>query len=1074
MPRIPGPLAPLLALSLAACDAGTPPVSGGGAAGESEPPLRLVPGREVRLDAQGDLERFGFRDASDGGFAAGHAATHDVRVAAGVLRVTPRHLGQAGTAVELETRSVSRGGQALDLTALESTVDRDSGALEVVRAGVAERFENFEGGVEQSWRFHDQPPGAGDLVVEVAVRGHEYVATTERGLHFASPGGLGFRYSHAVWVGADGGEVEVAAVHDGGAIRLAVPADVLAATAFPAVLDPIVEPEVRVDRPVVGGAGDISDQAALSWSGSQYLAVWRQDIPDDSIETHMRAARIAADGTVLDPTGLDISGGTSDSPSATFFGGKFVVAYRRGGAVRLARVGVGGGVEAAGRIGEENGNCRGPDIASGATEAMIVYTRCGTTDIIQTVRHDGDTASSPVSLGASQDEAIPRIAASPAGDYLAVWADQNDDIRGRFIAPAGVPGAEVLIANGGGPKSNPDVAFAGSDFVVVWQRDASGTQQIRAVRVSPTGTVGGAVDVSSLTAAAAEPSVSCSADCLVTWRGGPDASAIDLRARRLAADLTALTDEWILVGGTRTQGPGAIAGAGGDHYLVWPDEESGLMEVHGATASDDGAGQLALGTDTLLATGASNGESEPAVATAPSSWLLAWADNRNGGSDIFGKRFGLDGIQKTPRAKPIHEGPDLQAGPRLVWNGSAYLAAWHNASLPRGVRAARVEANGTVLDPAGIFLGTGNYAFIGGVAGSPSGWLVSWIRQSSVGLQLRINMVGLDGTASAPVTVATGIAQPAAAAYDPAADLYVLVWLDGPTRTFLAIRVMTDGTVVDTSPVPIAALGGTHFYGAEMVYGGGAFLVAWRDGVAWDGDIVGARFKLGPSGIETLTTGAVPLVTSPENEGADLSLTFTARGYLLAFERLVDDTHVDIFGLQIATSGLVHGGPFLLAGGPGDEEMPVVAGAPGGRALLAYQRKSGSDPARVYVRRLLAAWPNGTTCTGGAQCESGFCADGRCCDQACGGAVEDCQACSVEAGAGADGICTLLAAGEFCRRRVDPFCDLAERCDGVTSSCPADLGTNQGAVCDEACGAVCPLADDSGSPHVCPTCPEAP
>ena len=99
--------------------------------------------------------------------------------------------------------------------------------------------------------------------------------------------------------------------------------------------------------------------------------------------------------------------------------------------------------------------------------------------------------------GPHQLPANPRIAASPAGDYLAVWADQNDDIRGRFIAPAGVPGAEVLIANGGGPKSNPDVAFAGSDFVVVWQRDASGTQQIRAVRVSPTGTVGGAVDVSS-------------------------------------------------------------------------------------------------------------------------------------------------------------------------------------------------------------------------------------------------------------------------------------------------------------------------------------------------------------------------------------------------------------------------------------------------------------------------------------------------------------------------------------------------------------------------------------------------
>lgn len=68
--------------------------------------------------------------------------------------------------------------------------------------------------------------------------------------------------------------------------------------------------------------------------------------------------------------------------------------------------------------------------------------------------------------------------------------------------------------------------------------------------------------------------------------------------------------------------------------------------------------------------------------------------------------------------------------------------------------------------------------------------------------------------------------------------------------------------------------------------------------------------------------------------------------------------------------------------------------------------------AGVTVQKL----SNGTACKVGLQCQSGFCADGVCCNTACGGGVTtDCQACSVKAGAAQDGSCGTLTAGTLCR-----------------------------------------------------------
>ena len=83
--------------------------------------------------------------------------------------------------------------------------------------------------------------------------------------------------------------------------------------------------------------------------------------------------------------------------------------------------------------------------------------------------------------------------------------------------------------------------------------------------------------------------------------------------------------------------------------------------------------------------------------------------------------------------------------------------------------------------------------------------------------------------------------------------------------------------------------------------------------------------------------------------------------------------------------------------------------------------------------------PQGAPCSAAWACLSGSCADGVCCDTACGGSdPSDCLACSAAAGAAQDGTCTPRPAGQRCRESVDPY-DPAEVCDGQGPACPADV-----------------------------------
>lgn len=142
----------------------------------------------------------------------------------------------AGAAVEVHTAAVWRGTTALDVDLVAAEATPELAIL--VRACLVETVQRAAGGVEQSWRFERAPGAAGDLIIAVAATGLAYVGADAAGLQLRQPGGVEVRYGHGTWIDAKGTRWAIPARYDQGRILLVVPAAVLAASSFPAVLDP--------------------------------------------------------------------------------------------------------------------------------------------------------------------------------------------------------------------------------------------------------------------------------------------------------------------------------------------------------------------------------------------------------------------------------------------------------------------------------------------------------------------------------------------------------------------------------------------------------------------------------------------------------------------------------------------------------------------------------------------------------------------------------------------------------------------------------------------------------------------
>jgi hypothetical protein len=143
----------------------------------------------------------------------------------------------------------------------------------------------------------------------------------------------------------------------------------------------------------------------------------------------------------------------------------------------------------------------------------------------------------------------------------------------------------------------------------------------------------------------------------------------------------------------------------------------------------------------------------------------------------------------------------------------------------------------------------------------------------------------------------------------------------------------------------------------------------------------------------------------------------------------------------------------------------------GSRALVgAFTASPGGTTSAGAAYVFTDGKPNGDPCAAATDCQSGFCADGVCCNTACGGSSDtDCQACSSAKGAATNGTCgATQAAANFVCRASAGACDVADKCDGTGTACPMDAKQPSTFTCRGSAG-VCDVAETcTGTTNNCP------
>ncbi len=1086
------------AAALVACQGGTGPSGPDVGDVDVQPEAPTVSGRalvgpERAIDV---VQHAVLAFRSERGKQIGGYRTHRAEINSGIVELTPYRFDRservAGDALVLETTAITVDDGLLAGGADATRVEGDT--VIVTRGPVEEHLRNEAEGLRQEWHFPEAPGLSGDLVVEVTVAGQAFTGRTDGGLHFMSDDGVGVRYSHAIWIDAAGGEWPIEARYADGRIAMTVPESILAETQFPAVLDPTVGAEVAADAPVVGFTGANSQNPAIAFDGTNYLVVWEDN--RNSADSDIWATRISAAGAILDPLGLEIANGAGRqvNPTVAFDGTRYVVAWQdfkvAGGTdadIDAATVTTAGAITQLAAVAATANSETVPTLAGRPGGALLVWT--ANSDVLGSAFSGAFAAPFSVAATAAV-EADPTVTANPAGDYLVLWSEgaaATADLRGQLVTSAGaLSGAAITVSAAAGQQYNPAAAFDGANFATVWTNNSAGIN-VYGARISTAGvvldtrvesmvTVGG-VAISTATNNQEVASIACqAAGCLVAWqeRRNLATTGFDLYGQVLNPDFTLNGAEVVLSNAALNQfAPGLVASASAFH-LAWHDSrDTSTNTVFGATVSTAGV----TGTQSPLV-GGNNRETAPRLGRDSGSFGVFWSDSRLYGSEIAFVRFNSSGSKLDTTAKIASAATGAQISPSASADlGTNTLVVWADgrSGVSKDIYAARVDLlGGTVGDAAGIAITTAAAdQLVPDVASSGTVALVVWQDRRNGNFDIYGALVSSAGA----VTVSDIVVSNAAAdqnrpavTWDATAGQFLVVWSDqrgGATADIYGTRVSSAGVVLDPTGVVVSAGASSQLTPAITTVGSGSFAV-WEDRRTAQ-DIYGTRVTGGAS-LTVLDPSGVAVSAATGGQSAP-KIGSLGGSYVVVW---ADDRagQSDIYGQQLATTGLLSGAEFVISNTANPERNPsVMGGATSNVARVAYEtERNDLDTIRVNSRVMTSTSGsgNGQVCSSAAQCASGFCVDGYCCDTACGGGINsDCQACSFTKTLQPNGTCSFIPATTICRNYVNTYCDLREYCTGTGPNCPADVGRNQGLVCNSTTGAVCP-ANAAPGPHGCP------
>ncbi|KPJ61434.1 MAG: hypothetical protein AMJ46_01740 [Latescibacteria bacterium DG_63] len=640
-------------------------------------------------------------------------------------------------------------------------------------------------------------------------------------------------------------------------------------------------------EPVWVWAGGDQSRPAMAFDGSNYVVVW-SDARSGYSAVH--GARVTTSGDVLDRDGFCISSAPGEDYDVA--------------------------------------------IAFDGTNYLVVWSDSlnDNSDIWGARVTPSGTVLDPEGIAVST---APRKQSSPAiafdgANYLVVWEDTrsgNSDIYGARVNVSGavLDPAGIALSRQTHDQCIPDLAFDGTNYLVIWQSFRQAGSDICGVRVNPYGIVLDRDIIGIATGWYYKKSPAIAFDgtnYMVVFHVCQDIVSLLVNPsgglESYGVEIPTATDE---LGGL------ALVFDGTDYFLTWADStETTGYNVHGARVSTSG---ILLDPESIGISVVRAAQILPAIAFDGANHLVVWEDARNGSHDIYGARISSSGSVLETQGFLVSAISNSQSAPSMASNGSDYFVVWEDF---RGdgacIHGTRVSASGDVLDPAGVAISTSvNNPVSPAVASDGVDYLVTWAEQPRYGLSdiyaARVTACGavLD-SCSVAVSVATGYQVTPDAAFDGAN--YLIVWCDSRngSQDIYAARVSSSGSVLDPAGIAVSAAPSFQCEPA-VAYDGRNYLVVWRD---WrrgiESDIFGARVS--PSGA-VLDTSGIPLSTASNNQRHP-DVASDGSGFLVVWEDYRHGLCSDIFGTRLSPSGVVLDPDGIgVSSGPGFQRDPALA-----------------------------------------------------------------------------------------------------------------------------------------------------
>lgn len=615
---------------------------------------------------------------------------------------------------------------------------------------------------------------------------------------------------------------------------------------------------------------------SVAFDGLNYLVVW-QEVRPFVTYSDIYGARVTKDGIVLDPEEIAvcIASDQQGSPTVTFGNTKYLVVWndlrRKGYRIYGSRV------DRSGVVLDPNGfaiskavsnNQFAPVGAFDGVNFLIAWTDYrGTPATVYAARVDEngsvlDSTDIAISGGSSPSVSFDGT------NYFIVWHDGRSgagfDIYGGRVTTSGVllDTLGIAISTASNNQLFPSIVFGSRDFLVSWEDNRGISSDIYGARVTRDGIV---LDTSGITISTASkgqyrPAVGFGSNgYLAMWHDDSTGSDYDVFYRRVDQNggLVDSIDILITISGNGQYLP-AVASDGSDFLVGWEDMRAGARDIYGARTNSAG---IVLDPRALQISTAHDNQYHPSIAFDGANYFIVWEDRRSGlSSDIFGSRISPSGLVLDTSGFVVSDAADNQCCPAVAFNGSKYLAAWHDARVAVGIYGARVHPSGTVIDTNGFVIANPSWqqkdaALVSG----DSNWLVVWedersmiywgvygARVSDAGLVLdSMGILIAEGNSVVPLNVNPAVA------FDGLN--YLAVWQKGCraplSYEIFGARLSQGGTLLDPSGFNVSNEINDQV-GPSISFDGVAYQVVWR-GDARDPDsyfnIYGARVS--PAGV---------------------------------------------------------------------------------------------------------------------------------------------------------------------------------------------------------------------------------